>query len=80
MEADAFPAVELLALIGLQRFRPARRDDVFSYHIWRDPLCLSAAPAAVAGIAFSWRRYTFEARRRDHKNRYYKGFCPAPPA
>jgi len=59
-DAKTFPAVEILASIGLQSFRPARRGNL-SYSLWRVPL-----PAIVTRQVFRspWaglpcRTYTF---------------------
>jgi CRISPR-associated protein Csx14 len=49
VESTVFPAVEVLAAIGLQYFRPdsSNRDSV-KYSLWKDPL-----PASIARLAFS---------------------------
>jgi len=50
MSVESFPAVESLALVGLQRFRPyfddASNPGSFLYTCWADPL-----PAVVAAVA-----------------------------
>jgi CRISPR-associated protein Csb3 len=48
----AFPAVEFLCLVGLQRCLPAksRQPRVFDYYTWKAPLAPSLSPAAVAGL------------------------------
>ncbi len=51
MEVESSPLVELLAAVGLQRFRPvlnADRDG-FDYFTWHCPLSPSVATAAMAG-------------------------------
>lgn len=54
MSVMAFPAVESLALIGLQRFRPAVAEDSrgrsFLYTAWAEPLPTVVAMAAVSGL------------------------------
>lgn len=54
MSVIAYPAVESLALIGLQRFRPAADENgrvrSFLYTAWADPIPCSIAAAAVSGI------------------------------
>ncbi len=53
MSVKSYPAVEALALVGLQRFRPAVRGNgrnrSFLYTAWADPLPLGIAMAAVSG-------------------------------
>jgi CRISPR-associated protein Csb3 len=51
LTTTAFPAVELLCLIGLQRALPLRTDQprVFDYFTWAKPLQAGLLPAAVAG-------------------------------
>lgn len=80
MESAAFPAVELLALIGLQRFRPtpAKRPRVFMYRAWTTPLPPSVAAAAACGLLpdVGGDLYRFEnAFRTDQRK--HKGFLPA---
>jgi CRISPR-associated protein Csx14 len=73
-DAATFPAVEILAAIGLQGFRPNadRRAGVF-YGLWRTHL-----PAAVARMAFRspWdglphRGYRFSIERRGQSYKYF---------
>ncbi|MHB1037412.1 MAG: hypothetical protein ACYC35_22995 [Pirellulales bacterium] len=53
MSVNAYPAVESLALVGLQRFRPAVDDGgsvrSFLYTAWSDPLPPAVAMATVSG-------------------------------
>ncbi len=55
MSVVTYPAVEALALVGLQRFRPSVDENgrirTFIYTAWADPLPSSAAMAAVSGKA-----------------------------
>jgi len=54
MSVMAYPAVESLALVGLQRFRPAviqnRSSRSFLYAAWAEPLPAAVAMAAASGI------------------------------
>jgi hypothetical protein len=54
MSVMAYPAVESLALVGLQRFRPkvdeSGRIRSFLYTAWADPLSPAVAMAAVSGM------------------------------
>lgn len=51
MEVESSPLVELLAIVGLQRFRPVMNDgrDCFDYCTWHRALSPSVAAAAMAG-------------------------------
>jgi hypothetical protein len=51
MEVESAPAVELLAAVGLQRFRPVINDsrDSFDYFTWHNPCSPAVAAAAMAG-------------------------------
>jgi len=51
MTTTAFPAVELLCLVGLQRCLPAKTDRrrVFEYFTWAKPLPPELLPAVVSG-------------------------------
>jgi CRISPR-associated protein Csb3 len=55
LTTTAFPAVEFLCLIGLQRCLPARTDlpRVFDYHTWSIPIPPPLMPAAVIGSLFA---------------------------
>jgi CRISPR-associated protein Csx14 len=54
MSVEAFPAVESLALVGLQRFRPLMDDATsprsFVYTAWTESLPITVAATAVSGI------------------------------
>jgi CRISPR-associated protein Csx14 len=52
MTTTAFPPVELLCLVGLQRCLPRRTDQprVYDYYTWAVPLLPSLCPAAVCGL------------------------------
>lgn len=83
MTTAAFPAVEFLCLVGLQRIRPAPTDQprVFEYCTWSKP-SLPEVVAAYACGAISHVdscRYRFEnSFRTDQKK--HKAFSPATPA
>jgi len=82
MTTAAFPAVEFLCLVGLQRFRPAPTDRrrVFTYCPWSQSLPLTIASVAVRNTIVMWdaTAYRFEvAFRTDQKK--HKSFLPATP-
>lgn len=78
----AFPAVELLCLVGLQRCLPARTPQprVYDYFTWAVPLPPALLPAAVAGLfALSGGSgYRFENWYRTGQ-RKHKAFRAAVP-
>lgn len=80
IEPSARPALELLAFIGLQRFRPAeiKGENRFLYTAWNQPLPLQVAmPAACGAIpAPGANRYEF---RLLYRTKYLKSFLPAIP-
>ncbi len=80
MTTTAFPAVELLCLIGLQRCRPARtrQTRVFDYFTWSWPLAPELLPAVVVGELSSagCHRYRFENSYRTGQ-RKHKAFRSA---
>ncbi len=82
MEVVAYPAVELLCLVGLQRFRPVVMNEkwVFNYWIWSTPMNASVAAAVFCGtISLPGRQqYRFRMRFRDGQRRY-KAFGFASP-
>lgn len=65
------PATELLAAIGLQRCRPVRdnksRGRWFIYRAWTDPMDISVAPAAVAGVGRAVAESTFRVTMRSQQ-------------
>lgn len=80
MTTVAYPAVEFLCLVGLQRFRPepSRVPRVFEYCTWGQPLEASIAPPAVLGILSQalGRRFRFENAFRTEQ-RKHKAFTMA---
>jgi CRISPR-associated protein Csb3 len=73
------PALELLAFIGLQRFRP--RDigrNRFVYGVWPSPLPVSVA-AGAACQAFAFRGAPAYEFRLLYRTKYLKSFLPAIP-
>jgi len=77
MEVLSFPAVELLAAVGLQRFRPVKKQDGFYYATWETFLGVVTAQAAITGAvrAGSLQQYRFEIVDRGS----YKGFGSSIP-
>ncbi|MBX5454899.1 MAG: hypothetical protein K6U10_13315 [Acidobacteriia bacterium] len=62
------PATEILAAVGLQRCRPypvAGKPRWFAYHIWRSPLDITVAAAAVAGHGCAAERFAFPVVMRN---------------
>lgn len=81
LETLAFPAVEILCLIGLQRFRPwpvPEQRRVFDYCTWSEWLPILVAPSVACGIVHvpSTTRYRFESWFRTSQ-RKHKAFKPA---
>lgn len=81
LKTTAFPAVELLCLIGLQRFRPRpveRR--IFRYRTWPQPLPIElAAPVAAGAVSVPGARsYQFENWFRTGQKKH-KAFRVAVP-
>lgn len=74
----AYPVVEALCLIGLQRCRPKPTDvpRVFNYFAWCMPLPISILPAAVSGLIGGGDCYRFaNSFRTDQKK--HKAYTPA---
>lgn len=80
IEGKCKPALEILAFIGLQRFRPRenRSRDSFVYAAWHEPLSPSVAAAATCqAIGFEGaNRFRF---RLLYRTKYLKSFLPAQP-
>lgn len=81
---SAFPAVEFLCLVGLQRALPARTDRprVFEYHTWGEPLPPCLVPAAVSGRMprRDRREFQFENwyRTGQKKHKAFRSATPIP--
>jgi CRISPR-associated protein Csb3 len=81
LTTTAFPAVELLCLVGLQRFRPSVAPEgrrVFEYRAWRAALAAPVAATVVAGAVSSVpsSTYRFENWFRTGQKKH-KAFRPA---
>jgi len=83
LKSEYRPLLELLAFIGLQRFRPQAAEsqehpEHFTYYVWGIPLSVSVAGAAASGNLElrSSTQYCFELFRRS---KYMKAFLPAQP-
>ncbi|MGK3997483.1 hypothetical protein [Sorangium sp. So ce1024] len=80
LTTTAFPAVEALCLVGLQRCRPAPTDQkrVFTYRTWGTPLPIPiAAPVVSAAVPMTGTRaYRFENWYRTGQKKH-KAFRPA---
>lgn len=78
----AYPAVEFLCLVGLQRFRPRATSQrrVFDYHVWRTPLPPCLATVAASGLVpmADGIVYRFENAFRTDQEKH-KSFLPATP-
>lgn len=82
MTTTAYPAVEFLGLVGLQRCRPMPTGSprVFDYHTWAVPLDARLAPTAVCGflVEVGSHGFRFEnAFRTDQRK--HKAFTVATP-
>ena len=72
-ETTAHPAVELLCLIGLQRFRPSPGPTKwnFDYRTWSYPLAAPVGAAVVTGaVPIQGQSYRFRLHFRDDQKRY----------
>jgi len=76
----ARPNLELLAMIGLQRFRPQEvlGENRFLYTAWNSPLSVSVAPAAACGAMPMRSASRFEFRLL-YRTKYLKSFLPSIP-
>ncbi|MGO9596490.1 MAG: hypothetical protein ACLP7Q_00535 [Isosphaeraceae bacterium] len=84
MTTTAFPAVELLCLIGLQRCLPQRADQprVFNYFTWARALPSCLIPAAVSGLLphIGGHGFRFENwyRTGQRKHKAFRSAIPIP--
>lgn len=76
MKTIAYPAVEFLCLVGLQRARPVPLQQAlhYRYHTWGKPLSPVLLPPAVMGLISPVRCYKFESWFRNDR---YKAFLTA---
>jgi len=81
ISTNTAPAVELLALVGLQRARPPLtvnergREREYDYHVWHKPLPIALLAAAVPGLLPDTTvgfRFANPSRAKD-----YRAFAPA---
>jgi CRISPR-associated protein Csb3 len=85
LTTTAYPAVELLCLIGLQRCLPAKtgKARVFNYSTWTQPIPPSLCPAVISGfVRFPGsQRYRFENwyRTGQKKHKAFRSATPIPP-
>jgi CRISPR-associated protein Csb3 len=80
IEGTCKPALELLAFIGLQRFRPCElpRQGRFVFTAWRPPLPPSAASTVASGAVTLVGDPQFEFKLL-YRTKYLKSFLPAIP-
>jgi CRISPR-associated endonuclease/helicase Cas3 len=80
IETTARPALELLAFIGLQRFRPreVNGQNRFVYSAWDRPLPIEVAMPAACGVLPTAGADRFEFRLL-YRTKYLKSFLPAIP-
>lgn len=76
MAVESSPATELLAAVGLQRFKPVIENGVVQYQLWNNAASPAIAAAyACGGIQHSGTRYRFEIVNRGQ----YSAFGKARP-
>lgn len=80
IESTARPCLELLAFIGLQRFRPRQlsNDNRYLYCTWNRPLSPEIAAPAACGLLPVTGAALFEFRLL-YRTKYLKSFLPAIP-
>lgn len=82
MTTAAYPAVEFLCLVGLQRCRPmpTAKSHLFEYYTWTVPCSPEILPAAVCGLLGDpgSQGYRFEVGYRTDQ-RKHKSFLPSTP-
>ena len=80
IETMARPALELLAFIGLQRFRPRefQGENRFRFSVWNRPLPVAVAAVAAASLLPISQTQDFEFRLL-YRTKYLKSFLPAVP-
>lgn len=73
LTTTAFPAVELLCLIGLQRALPLKHDRrIYDYFLWSSPIPAAILPAAVTGClpGVNTQGYRFETWYRTGQKKH----------
>jgi CRISPR-associated protein Csb3 len=72
------PAIEFLAFVGLQRFRPARDGNIFRYRTWEQdmPPILAAAVSSGGFVVDGMHTYEFPLL---YRTKYLKAFLTAKP-
>ena len=72
------PLLELLAFVGLQRFRPIKisEENRYRFWLWFDPMVPEVAATAACGLLESTRSQGFEFRLL-YRTKYLKSFLPA---
>jgi CRISPR-associated protein Csb3 len=80
IESTARPCLELLAFVGLQRFRARQvpKENRFLYCCWNHPLSPATAAPAACGLLPMADAETFEFRLL-YRTDYLKSFLPAVP-
>jgi CRISPR-associated protein Csb3 len=79
LKSEFRPLLELVAFVGMQRFRPAPiKDDKFRFCLWTSPLPPSVAAAAAAGAIGSASEQLYEFALFS-RTKYMKSFLPAQP-
>lgn len=80
LKTAAFPAVEFLCFVGLQRVRPTRLEQArrYRYFTWRTPTAPALVPAAAAGFIDPIRSFQFESWFRTGQKKH-KAFLTAQP-
>lgn len=79
-QGNVRPLLELMAFLGIQRFRPCATANkkLLSFSLWSTPLPIAVARVAAAGLLSQTgeRRYGF---RMLFRSEYMKAFLPAEP-
>jgi CRISPR-associated protein Csb3 len=80
VESSARPFLELLAFIGLQRFRPRQlqNENRFLYCTWNLPFTAEIAAPAACGVLPTVGSSSYEFRLL-YRTDYLKSFLPAIP-
>ncbi len=80
IESTVRPCLELLAFVGLQRFRPRQlpNENRFIYCLWQQPLSPAIAHPAACGLLPLGENRSFEFRLL-YRTKYLKSFLPAIP-